>query len=463
VTGGTCSYCEGLAAEGAKPDQDWHNDCECTAEPAFNDDSGPSPSIDSDISTAAEDVASDVADMQDLSPAEAFTDDVKTAWKTTAQEIRDEFPPNADVPKPNLSKMWTKLTKQYVKGDKLSLGEPHGDLSEDAAEKAAQFFKDAGIKAPGGTTKTAVKDAIKEVSKPADVKPDFADFKSLSNSLGDKDLNAKQLRDLIKEQAKPGSEMSKLSDDELKELSKQAKKSLYTDRHAGDIQALTNEERSRRNIEAAEKAAEEAKVDSELLTPDDIGPLGKLIEPVPQGVNQEKLQEVLKALKALPLDQQDLMIDRQAISSIKISKGFVKVKDADNHGLQALGFYNTQTRELQIGTAEDAGNTALHEAMHAQDSMYRLSNNNPTWGGIVKDVHKEAAGKVGASPLANHYSTYMEGREIAFSEQYAELGQQYLQGQPYNLGTIKKPFNLSDDLSARIDAFFKKAGLSRVA
>lgn len=46
VTGGTCDYCEDLASQGVTvADQGWHNDCECTSEPAFNGDTGPSPSL----------------------------------------------------------------------------------------------------------------------------------------------------------------------------------------------------------------------------------------------------------------------------------------------------------------------------------------------------------------------------------------------------------------------------------
>lgn len=46
VTAGTCGYCEHLAEMGAKvPPGGWHADCDCTNEPTFGTDTGPSPSL----------------------------------------------------------------------------------------------------------------------------------------------------------------------------------------------------------------------------------------------------------------------------------------------------------------------------------------------------------------------------------------------------------------------------------
>ena len=46
VTKGTCGYCEHLADMGAKvPPGGWHADCDCTNEPTFGTDTGPSPSL----------------------------------------------------------------------------------------------------------------------------------------------------------------------------------------------------------------------------------------------------------------------------------------------------------------------------------------------------------------------------------------------------------------------------------
>lgn len=56
VPGGTCDYCENLAGQGVTvADSGWHNDCQCTSEPAFGDDTGPSPSLPDSGTNAAPD------------------------------------------------------------------------------------------------------------------------------------------------------------------------------------------------------------------------------------------------------------------------------------------------------------------------------------------------------------------------------------------------------------------------
>lgn len=78
VTGGTCDYCENLAALGVTvAEQGWHDSCECTSEPAFNGDTGPSPSLpDSGVKAAAtadisDDAEEDAADSS-LSSSDSF-------------------------------------------------------------------------------------------------------------------------------------------------------------------------------------------------------------------------------------------------------------------------------------------------------------------------------------------------------------------------------------------------------
>lgn len=66
VTRGTCEYCESLADEGVTvSNQGWHNDCECTSEPAFSDRSA-SPSLpDSGVRSAPGSNAVDLLDVAD--------------------------------------------------------------------------------------------------------------------------------------------------------------------------------------------------------------------------------------------------------------------------------------------------------------------------------------------------------------------------------------------------------------
>lgn len=74
VTSGTCDYCEELAGLGVDvgdTESGWHNDCECTSEPTFGDDTGPSPSLPDSVVDAApesdaEEVVSDRADDSGL-------------------------------------------------------------------------------------------------------------------------------------------------------------------------------------------------------------------------------------------------------------------------------------------------------------------------------------------------------------------------------------------------------------
>jgi SPP1 gp7 family putative phage head morphogenesis protein len=99
----------------------------------------------------------------------------------------------------------------------------------------------------GGPPKTEEKPKAPEIKPPPpkeDTKTAFhrAMYGNFSRSLGDTDLNAKQLRDWLA--TRP---LGSVNDEDLAGLSSQAGLQLYTDRHAGDIQAATNEERSRRN------------------------------------------------------------------------------------------------------------------------------------------------------------------------------------------------------------------------
>lgn len=73
VTGGTCDYCEALAAEGATATQGFHNDCECTSEPSFSEDTSASPSLpDSGVRAAPSADADDLLDTaEDVTDTEA--------------------------------------------------------------------------------------------------------------------------------------------------------------------------------------------------------------------------------------------------------------------------------------------------------------------------------------------------------------------------------------------------------
>lgn len=76
VTGGTCDYCESLAGEGVTvAEQGWHNDCECTSEPTFNGDTGPSPSLPDSSVDASDADESDVPEVTDEDSYKAIPDD----------------------------------------------------------------------------------------------------------------------------------------------------------------------------------------------------------------------------------------------------------------------------------------------------------------------------------------------------------------------------------------------------
>lgn len=77
VTGGTCAFCENLAGLGVDVGNSptgWHDNCECTPEPAFRDDTGPSPSLPDSGAGQASGTADNILDIAGMLVSRAGSD-----------------------------------------------------------------------------------------------------------------------------------------------------------------------------------------------------------------------------------------------------------------------------------------------------------------------------------------------------------------------------------------------------
>jgi hypothetical protein len=159
---------------------------------------------------------------------------------------------------------------------------------------------------------------------------------------------------------------------------------------------------------------------------DDIGPLGNLVSKM--SGKPEVQADVIKSLGAIPRDIQDSLVDTGMIRDIKLTNrmpGFDK---------STLGTYNRSTNELMARPDREAGDTILHEAMHAYDAMKGSMSRNSSsgWFSITSRLRK-------AFPkMMDHYTPLGHvgagARGDADAEMFAELSMQRLQGKAYSLG-----------------------------
>lgn len=135
VPGGTCGYCDGLAAMGVSaPDGGWHNDCECTTEPAFNGDTGPSPSVpENDV---------DAEDTGELGiPEKSWNDTIDFVGNSLSSgklADADEFlNPDGSV---NEAKAIVHLIEQRKSGKPYSLSKSGQPLNKTQTKLLDKFF-----------------------------------------------------------------------------------------------------------------------------------------------------------------------------------------------------------------------------------------------------------------------------------------------------------------------------------
>jgi len=158
VTSGTCGYCENLAAMGAKvPAGGWHADCDCTNEPTFGTDTGPSPSL-----PASDTGSIGIQEASWNKTVEYVGNSLKSGNLKDAQEYLN---PDGSL---NESKAITKLLDQHKNDEPYSLSASGKPLNNTQTKLLDKFFsKLTGTKknTPLPNKKT---DPVKEAQKNLD-------------------------------------------------------------------------------------------------------------------------------------------------------------------------------------------------------------------------------------------------------------------------------------------------------
>jgi hypothetical protein len=176
---------------------------------------------------------------------------------------------------------------------------------------------------------------------------------------------------------------------------------------------------------------------------EDVGPLGAKINRLSGGKAAQ--QDVLSALKSIPVSVQNDLVEYGHISDIEVGNKLPGL------GKGVIGSYDPNTQSLKVKPDDEAGDTALHEAMHAWDARKGITS-NPSWSFLASKLDKSYQNK------SAHVSRAVEGRKTADEEKFADLAMQYLRGKPLSLGVNAV---LTPDDTAMVEAFFKKNGLER--
>jgi hypothetical protein len=138
VTKGTCGYCESLADMGAKvPDGGWHADCDCTSEPTFGDDTGPSQSsghLDDDGSIDDDGGSIGIDENTWNNTVEYVGNSLKSGNLKDAQEFLN---PDGSL---NESKAITHLIAQHKNHEPYSLSESGKPLNKTQTKLLDKFF-----------------------------------------------------------------------------------------------------------------------------------------------------------------------------------------------------------------------------------------------------------------------------------------------------------------------------------
>lgn len=157
VPGGTCGYCDGLAAMGVSvPDGGWHNDCECTTEPAFNGDTGPSPSIPENDVNAKDTGELDIPDKSWNDTIDFVGNSLNSGKLADADEFLN---PDGSV---NEAKAIVHFIEQRKSGNPYSLSKSGQPLNKTQTKLLDKFFnkltggKPSPVKAASNATDTRV-------------------------------------------------------------------------------------------------------------------------------------------------------------------------------------------------------------------------------------------------------------------------------------------------------------------
>lgn len=198
VTKGTCGYCEHLADMGAKvPPGGWHADCDCTNEPTFGTDTGPSPSLPkSDTGSIG------VQEASWNKTVEYVGNSLKSGNLKDAQEFLN---PDGSL---NESKAITHLIEQHKADEPYSLSASGKPLNNTQTKLLDKFFtKLTGTKKNMPLpNKKASKDPVKEAQKNLD-----AAVQALMNNPMDQPDNIGPLQDKLAEADKALADAKKLA------------------------------------------------------------------------------------------------------------------------------------------------------------------------------------------------------------------------------------------------------------
>jgi hypothetical protein len=180
------------------------------------------------------------------------------------------------------------------------------------------------------------------------------------------------------------------------------------------------------------------------------------------GVTNGQKQKVAAALARLPAGVRQDLKDFRLMRRISIREHKWESESPEGT-IVAIGQYNIDSRVLTIAAdSPDLAQTADHEALHAWDRlpsgwMGRFSNQADfkKLAGQIRDIEQHNRGMVGA-----HYAPYGGPQWLVKSgnmELFAELGSDYLNGQPYNLNLAYRGTSLmalGPRITARLDDYF---------
>jgi hypothetical protein len=183
------------------------------------------------------------------------------------------------------------------------------------------------------------------------------------------------------------------------------------------------------------------------LTPADIGPFGDKITKL--SGDEASQQDVLSALKALPAAEQQKLLYLGHIRGIQVGNRLPGLTG------NIIGSLDQHDAILRIKPDDEAGDTALHEVMHAYDNAHMVTGSSGSNGWFMVTAKLER----NYPQMFSHFSNTGEGRKVADQEKFAELASQYLRGKPFNLGP--NAF-LNPEDTAMVEKFFAKIKLNRV-